>query len=60
MRSITSHSTAFFSSTFSTVRTLLTVLAAFVLKRRLEVLHVLALDRVERLVTQRRERGARE
>jgi hypothetical protein len=33
IRSITSHSTAFLSITFSTVRVLLTVFAAFVLKR---------------------------
>ena len=54
MRSMTSHSTAFFSITLSTVRMLLTVFGAFVLKRRLEALHVFALDRVESLVTERR------
>ena len=54
IRSITSHSTAFFSSTFSTVSTLLTVFGAFVAQRVLEPLHVFVRDRVEPLVTEQR------
>jgi hypothetical protein len=50
MRSINFQSTAFLSSTLSNVRMLLTVFAAFVLKRSLRVLHVLAFDRVKLLV----------
>ena len=50
---MTSHSTAFFSSTLSTANTLLTVFGDFASQIALEPLHVLALDRVQLLVTQR-------
>ena len=47
IRSMTSHSTAFFSSTLSTASTLFTVFGDFDLQLRFQPLHVLALDRVE-------------
>ena len=53
MRSMTPHSTAFFSSTFSTVSTLLTVFGRDRCKRDLQPLHVFGRDRVERLVPER-------
>ena len=59
IRSITSHSTAFFSSTLSTARMLFTVFGDFDLELRLQPLHVLALDRVEPLVDRTPASGAR-
>ena len=48
-RSMTSHSTAVFSSTFRTVNTLLTVFGDLPAERRLQPLHILRGDRVSGL-----------
>ena len=53
IRSITSHSTAFFSITLRTATHVVHRLRRLRLEIALETLHVLALDRVQLLVTQR-------
>ena len=55
IRSMTSHSRAFLSSMFNTVSTLLTVLGARSLQTRLQMLDILARDRVELLAPEHRD-----
>ena len=58
IRSITSHSTAFFSSMLSTASTLLTVFGDLISQLRFQPLHVLARDRVEMFSTRTPGSGA--